>query len=53
MKGLRFVQVYIHWAKYIFTEGLDKIRSHEQYIVERLMHGILHIAGVIAYAFKE
>jgi cysteine desulfurase family protein len=38
--------------KYIFAEGLDKIRNHEQLLTKRLINGLLHIPGVIAYAFK-
>jgi cysteine desulfurase family protein len=39
--------------KYIFAEGLDKIHNHERYLTERLMDGMLHIPGVIAYSFKD
>jgi len=39
--------------KYIFAEGLDNIRNHEQLLTERLINGLLHIPGVIAYVFKD
>ena len=39
--------------KYIFAEGLDNIRNHEQLLTERLINGLFHIPGVIAYVFKD
>ena len=39
--------------KYIFAEGLDKIRKHERYLTERLMDGLLDIPRMIVYSFKE
>ncbi len=35
--------------KYIFTEGLERIRTHEQYLVERLIEGLYNIPGLILY----
>jgi len=39
--------------KYIFAEGLDRIRAHEQYLTERLIQGLLHIPGVTLYTAKD
>jgi len=39
--------------KYIFSEGLERIRAHEQYLTDRLIAGLSHIPGVILYAAKD
>jgi len=39
--------------KYIFAEGLDRIRNHEKLLTERLINGLSHIPGVITYSFKD
>ena len=39
--------------KYIFSEGLERIRAHEQYLTDRLITGLSHIPGVILYAAKD
>jgi cysteine desulfurase family protein len=39
--------------KYIFAEGLDKIRAHEQLLTERLIAGLSKIPGVILYAARD
>jgi cysteine desulfurase family protein len=39
--------------KYIFAESLNKIRTYEQYLTERLIDGLLHIPGIIVYAAKD
>jgi selenocysteine lyase/cysteine desulfurase len=39
--------------KFIFAEGLDKIRNHEQLLTERLINGLSHIPGIITYSFKD
>ncbi len=39
--------------KYIFTEGLDKIRAHELDLTRRLAEGLFHISGVSLYMTKD
>jgi cysteine desulfurase/selenocysteine lyase len=39
--------------KYIFAEGLDRIRAHEQYLTDKLIQGLLHIPGVTLYTGKD
>jgi len=39
--------------KYIFSEGLEKIRAHEQSLTGRLIEGLLRIAGVTLYTAKD
>lgn len=39
--------------KYIFSEGLERIRAHEQYLTDRLIAGLSHIPRVILYAAKD
>ncbi|OGP53619.1 MAG: cysteine desulfurase [Deltaproteobacteria bacterium RBG_13_52_11] len=39
--------------KYIFAEGLERIRTHEQYLTERLIQGLLNIPGVALYTAKD
>jgi cysteine desulfurase family protein len=39
--------------KYIFSEGLEKIRAHEQFLTARLIEGLLHIPGVTLYTAKD
>ena len=39
--------------KYIFSEGLERIRAHEQNLTDRLIAGLSHIPGVILYAAKD
>lgn len=35
--------------RYIFSEGLEKIRAHEQSLTDRLIEGLAHIKGVTLY----
>jgi cysteine desulfurase family protein len=39
--------------KYIFSEGLEKIRAHEQFLTARLIEGLSHIPGVTLYTAKD
>jgi cysteine desulfurase family protein len=39
--------------KYIFTEGLGKIRIHEYYLVERLIEGLSNISRLILYMARD
>lgn len=39
--------------KYIFSEGLERIRAHEQYLTDRLIEGLSHTSGVILYTAKD
>jgi cysteine desulfurase family protein len=39
--------------KYIFSEGLEKIRAHEQYLTDRLIEGLTAIPEVILYTAKD
>lgn len=36
-------------VKYIFSEGMEKIRAHEQSLLEQLFNGLSQIDGVIRY----
>ncbi len=38
--------------KYIFSEGLERIRAHEQSLIERLIEGLERIPGIILYRAK-
>jgi len=39
--------------EYIFTEGLERIRTHEYYLVERLIKGLSNIPGLILYTARD
>jgi selenocysteine lyase/cysteine desulfurase len=39
--------------KYIFTEGIEKIRTHEHYLTERLTQGLLNIPRITLYTSKD
>ena len=39
--------------KYIFSEGLEKICAHEQYLTGRLLEGLSNIPGVALYSAKD
>jgi len=39
--------------KYIFSEGLERIRAHEQYLMDRLIEGLSNIPGLILYRAKD
>jgi len=39
--------------KYIFKEGLDRIRAHEQYLTDRLIKGLSLVPRVTVYAAKN
>ena len=39
--------------KYIFSEGLDKIRAHEQYLMDKLIKGLSNIPGLILYKARD
>jgi cysteine desulfurase family protein len=39
--------------KYIFSEGLEKIRAHEQSLTDRLIEGLEDIPGVTLYRAKD
>ena len=39
--------------KYIFKEGLDRIRAHEQYLTDRLIKGLSLVPRVTLYAAKN
>jgi len=39
--------------KYIFGEGLERIRTHEQYLIDRLIEGLSPIPRVTLYAAKD
>jgi cysteine desulfurase family protein len=38
--------------KYIFAEGLNRIRAHEQHLTDRLIKDLSHTPGVILYVAK-
>jgi len=39
--------------KFIFNEGLERIRAHEQYLTDRLIEGLSDVPGVILYTAKD
>jgi len=39
--------------KFIFKEGLERIRAHEQYLIDRLIEGLSNMPGVIIYRAKD
>jgi cysteine desulfurase family protein len=39
--------------KYIFSEGLEKISAHEQYLTGRLFEGLSNIPGLTVYRAKD
>jgi len=39
--------------KYIFSEGLERIRAHEQYLIDGLIEGLANIPKVILYRAKD
>ena len=39
--------------KYIFSQGLERIRAHEQFLTDRLIAGLSHIPGVTLYTAKD
>jgi len=39
--------------KFIFSEGLERIRVHEQDLTDRLIEGLSHIPGVNLYTAKD
>ena len=39
--------------KFIFSQGLDRIRSHEQHLVNRLIEGLSAIPGITLYTAKD
>ena len=39
--------------KYIFSEGLERIRAHEQYLVDRLIEGLSNIPRLVVYNAKD
>jgi len=39
--------------KYIFSEGLERIRAHEQYLINRLIEGLADVPGVVLYTAKD
>jgi cysteine desulfurase family protein len=39
--------------KYIFSEGLEKIRAHEQFLTDRLIEGLSHIPRITLYTAKD
>ncbi len=39
--------------KYIFTEGLERIRAHERSLIDRLIEGLSSMPGLILYGGKE
>ena len=39
--------------KYIFSEGLERIRAHEQYLTDRLIEGLSHNPGITLYTAKD
>jgi len=39
--------------KYIFSEGLEKISAHEQYLTGRLFEGLSNIPGLTLYRTKD
>jgi cysteine desulfurase family protein len=40
-------------VKYIFEEGLERIRTHEQELTDRLIKSLSHIPGIILYRAKD
>jgi len=40
-------------VKYIFSEGLEKIRAHEQYLMDKLIQGLSNMSGLILYQAKD
>ncbi|MFC2010830.1 aminotransferase class V-fold PLP-dependent enzyme [Chloroflexota bacterium] len=39
--------------KYIFSEGLESIRTHEQDLIDRLIEGLSHISGITLFVAKD
>ncbi len=39
--------------KYIFSEGLERIRAHEQYLTDSLIEGLSDVPGMILYTAKN
>jgi cysteine desulfurase family protein len=39
--------------KYIFSEGLEKIRTHEQFLTDSLIEGLSHIPKITLYTAKD
>jgi selenocysteine lyase/cysteine desulfurase len=39
--------------KYIFSEGLERIHAHVQYLTDRLIEGLSHLPGVTLYTAKD
>jgi len=39
--------------KYIFSEGLERIRTHEQHLIDKLIEGLSDVPGVTLYAAKD
>jgi len=39
--------------KYIFSEGLERMRAHEQYLMDRLIEGLSNIPGLTLYTAKN
>jgi len=39
--------------KYIFSEGLERMRAHEQYLMDRLIEGLSNISGLTLYTAKN
>ncbi len=39
--------------KYIFSEGLDKIRAHKQYLMDKLIKGLSDIPGLTLYKARD
>ncbi|MFC2013961.1 aminotransferase class V-fold PLP-dependent enzyme [Chloroflexota bacterium] len=39
--------------KYIFSEGLEKIRAHERCLIDKLIEGLSNIPGLTLYAAKD
>ena len=40
-------------VKYILSETMDTIHTHDQYLADRLIEGLSHIPGVTLYAAKD
>ncbi len=39
--------------KYIFSEGLERIRAHEQHLIDKLIEGLSEVLGVTLYTAKD
>jgi cysteine desulfurase family protein len=39
--------------KYIFSEGLERIRAQEQYLMDRIIEGLSHTPGLTLYGAKD